>query len=359
MFHVTAKVASTLLIGVAAAAVSTAFPSRIVNAADSCLTEPKGDSAQGKHWYYHIERGTGRHCWYVRGQDDASARADDDKQAASDPAPSPKVNPEAARSFADAHAEISPKVSPQAAQPNSNNAAAAPSVWPAPQAANDAAAGNSAPAQPAPDSALASRWPQSADTAASSPAPQQQPDATLMAADAQDNAVQDNTTNAADTSPPPAASPAPPERPSSSIQKLLMVAFGALTLAGLTGSAVYRLGRRRRRNDWLRERNAWQDAQNPNRPPWVDEPRLHSNQDVADLDDRQPLDDHHTLDDRHVIDDAHALDDRHVREPESDFSLAMGESEAGPDRVEKIEDFLARLTEQLQQELEGTRPHSA
>jgi hypothetical protein len=114
-----------------------------------------------------------------------------------------------------------------------------------------------------------------------------------------------------------------------------MVAGGALTLAGLTGSAVYRLGRRRRRNDWLRERNAWRDAQNPNRPPWVDEPRLHSNQDVADLDARP------------------------VREPESDFSLAMSESEAGSERVEKIEDFLARLTEQLHQELEGTRPHRA
>jgi hypothetical protein len=330
MSHVTAKVASTLLIGVAAATVSTALPSRIVNAADSCLTEPKGD-VQGKHWYYHIERGTGRHCWYVRGQDDTSARDDDDKQAASDQAPPAKVDPAAARTFADAHAEIAPK----AASPDSTNAAAAPSVWPAPQAANTAAsnATATAPAQAAPDSALAARWPQAADTAAPSPAPQ--PDATLMAADARDNTANANAANATDAPPPPAAIPAPPERPSSSIQKLLMVAFGALTLAGLTGSAVYRLGRRRRRNDWLRERNAWQDAQNPNRPPWVDEPRLHSNQDVADLDDRP------------------------VREPESDFSLAMSEGEAGSDRVEKIEDFLARLTEQLHQELEGTRPHRA
>jgi hypothetical protein len=325
MSHVTAKVASTLLIGVAAAAVSTALPSRSVIAADSCLTEPKGDSAQGKHWYYHIERGTGRHCWYLRGQDDASARDDDDKQAASDQAPSAKADPTAARTFADAHAEIAPKT----ASPDSTNAAAAPSVWPAPPAnapANNAAA--TAPAQAAPESALAARWPQAADVAAPSPAPQ--PDGTLMAATAQD----DNA-NATDASSPPSASPAPPERPSGSIQKLLLVAGGALTLAGLTGSAVYRLGRRRRRNDWLRERNAWQDAQNPNRAPWVDEPRLHSNQDVADL------------------------DDRHVREPESDFSLAMSESEAGSDRVERIEDFLARLTEQLHQELENTRPHSA
>jgi hypothetical protein len=180
---------------------------------------------------------------------------------------------------------------------------------------------------------LTSRWPQAADAAAPAPAPQQ-PEATLMAAGVQDNTA---NANAADVPPPPAASSAPPERPSGSIQKLLLVAGGALTLAGLTGSAVYRLGRRRRRrNDWLRERNAWQDAQNPNRPPWVDEPRLYANQDVADLDDHP-----------------------RAREPESDFSLAMNENEAGADRVEKIEDFLARLTEQLHQELEGTRPHSA
>jgi hypothetical protein len=243
------------------------------------------------------------------------------------------VEPATARTFADAHAEIAPKTT----GPDSTNAAAAPSVWPAPQAANapanNAAAGNGASAPAAADSALAARWPQSADAAAPSPSPQ--PDATLMAADAQDNTANANAANPTDAPPPPAASPVPPERPSSSIQKLLMVAFGALTLAGLTGSAVYRLGRRRRRNDWLRERNAWQDAQNPNRPPWVDEPRLHSNQDVADL------------------------DDRHVRAQESDFSLAMSESEAGSDRVERIEDFLARLTEQLHQELENTRPHSA
>ncbi|MBV9462102.1 MAG: hypothetical protein JO141_31930 [Bradyrhizobium sp.] len=340
MSHVTAKVVSTLLIGVAAAAVSTALPSRIVNAADSCLTEPKGDSA-GKHWYYHIERGSGRHCWYQRGQEDGSARTDDDKQAASGEAPSSNADGAAARTFADAHAEIAPKPT----RSDSINAAAAPSVWPSPQASSAPAnnATETAPAQSAPDSALASRWPQSADAAAPSPSPQ--PDA----AHAQDNTVNANTANAnaAEVPPPPAANPAPPERRSSSIQQLLLVAFGALTLAGLTGSGVYRLGRRRRRNDWLRERNAWQDPQNPNRAPWVDEPRLRSNQDVADLDDRQ------------VYDDRHAFDSRRLGEPESDFPLAMSETEAGSDRVEKIEDFLARLTEQVHQELEGTRPHRA
>lgn len=333
MSYVTTKVATTLLIGVAAAAVSTALPSHPVNATDSCLAEPKGDT-QGKHWYYHIERGTGRHCWYQRGQDDKSALADDDKQAASDKAPPANVDAAAARSFADAHAEIAPK----SAVRDSTNAAAAPSVWPAPRAtdsaANSVTPSTGAPALPqtTPSSPLASRWPQAADASptAQPAASTAQPEASLMVADTQDN------TATADTSPPPAAVTAPPQRQIASIQKLALVAFGALTLAGLTGSAVYRLGRRRRRNDWLRERNAWQEAQNPNRPPWVDEPRLHSNQAIADL------------------------DDRHSPAPPSDFSLAMSETEAGSEeRVEKIEEFLARLTRQLHEELEGTRPHNA
>src|SRR6201997_3095139 len=132
MSNLQARLASALLLSVAANAGLMAGPA--ARAADSCIAEPKAESPQGKHWYYHIERGTGRHCWYLRGQDDISASADDDKQATSDQAPPAKVDPASARTFADAHAEIAPK----AASPDSTNAAAAPSVWPAPQAANTA-----------------------------------------------------------------------------------------------------------------------------------------------------------------------------------------------------------------------------
>jgi hypothetical protein len=34
-------------------------------AADTCQTKPGGTSPQGSHWYYRIERSTGRHCWYL------------------------------------------------------------------------------------------------------------------------------------------------------------------------------------------------------------------------------------------------------------------------------------------------------
>ena len=156
-----------------------------------------------------------------------------------------------------------------------------------------------------------------------------------MAADAQAaDATSDVSTDAASQTVPPPMLAAPVERNTGSIQKLLLVAVGALALAGLTGSAVYRLGRRRRRNHWLKERTAWNSAQNPNSPPWVD-PQLGQADTLPDLDEVR------------------------AAAPDSGFSIAMAESEPTDERVEKIEDYLARLTKQLQAELEGPRPNRA
>src|SRR5262245_1941813 len=37
-------------------------------AADECLSGPKGTAPAGSHWYYRVERSTGRHCWYLGAQ---------------------------------------------------------------------------------------------------------------------------------------------------------------------------------------------------------------------------------------------------------------------------------------------------
>jgi hypothetical protein len=34
-------------------------------AADECLRGPNGTSPAGSHWYYRVDRATGRHCWYL------------------------------------------------------------------------------------------------------------------------------------------------------------------------------------------------------------------------------------------------------------------------------------------------------
>jgi hypothetical protein len=380
MSNLTAKIAPILFAGVAAGAVVVALPARAVHAADNCVTEPpKADAPHGKHWYYRIERGTGHHCWYMRGEDEKSADAP--SAAPTEKVASQQPDASSSRSFADARDEVTPRAStannaaPNNAVTNSTNAsptAAAPSVWPNAVAAAPAAPGDTAATAPAstPDtspSPVASRWPQASDNAApaanaaaaansapvaTAPAAANPPDDTATVADAAPN----DAAQVPPAPPPPADLAATPaERQTGSLQTLLLVAFGALALAGFTGSAVYRLGRRSKRNNWLRERNAWQDAQNPHRPPWVDEPRIQPEPAVADLD-QEHFDQQH-------FDQEHFDEPQHI-EPQSGFSLAADETsldEIGPgsERIEKIEDFLARLTQQLHEELDATRPRSA
>src|SRR5215470_8973204 len=35
------------------------------SAADECLRGPNGTAPAGSHWYYRVDRSTGRHCWYL------------------------------------------------------------------------------------------------------------------------------------------------------------------------------------------------------------------------------------------------------------------------------------------------------
>ena len=35
------------------------------SAADDCLAKPNAPSPPGQHWYYHLDRGTHRECWYL------------------------------------------------------------------------------------------------------------------------------------------------------------------------------------------------------------------------------------------------------------------------------------------------------
>jgi hypothetical protein len=35
------------------------------HAADDCLAKPNAAAPDGSHWYYHVDRTTGRQCWYL------------------------------------------------------------------------------------------------------------------------------------------------------------------------------------------------------------------------------------------------------------------------------------------------------
>lgn len=54
-----------LLAALAAMASVHAAPVAAPNSAD-CLAKPNAPAPQGSHWYYHIDRPSGRHCWYQR-----------------------------------------------------------------------------------------------------------------------------------------------------------------------------------------------------------------------------------------------------------------------------------------------------
>jgi hypothetical protein len=60
-----------------------AEPSATPASTESCLAKPNAPAPDGSHWYYRLERGSGRHCWYVRAQDgSAEAKADHGERAA-------------------------------------------------------------------------------------------------------------------------------------------------------------------------------------------------------------------------------------------------------------------------------------
>src|SRR5262245_1380051 len=43
-----------------------AAPEKPDKAVDDCLTSPDGEAPSGQRWVYRIERGSQRHCWYLR-----------------------------------------------------------------------------------------------------------------------------------------------------------------------------------------------------------------------------------------------------------------------------------------------------
>jgi hypothetical protein len=327
MSNVKARLASAFMLSVAASVGLMAGPGSAARAADNCITEPKTETPQGKHWYFRLERGTGRHCWYLRGEDEASARTPNaEPVAAAKPAPSTTGNAPA-RSLVDARAEFAPK----ARADDDGSAPPARSVWPDPQALISApaapattgigpgAGGAAAPAE----SQLTSRWPQASGAPATAA-----PQASLAVADAQPT----ETAATPDVTAEPAQANLPPTREVGSLQKLALVALGALALAGISGSLVYRLAgarwRRKRETRWPQRQPAPSLAEETGGAPWV---APESSPTVPQVDDA-----------REDVGHEGVTADR------IDFVKS-------DDSFEKIEDFLARLTRQLQDELQDTR----
>src|SRR5215475_12604995 len=62
------RLALVVPIILAASVGAISFSATTGDAADECLSGPKGTAPQGSHWYYRVDRSTGRHCWYLGSQ---------------------------------------------------------------------------------------------------------------------------------------------------------------------------------------------------------------------------------------------------------------------------------------------------
>ena len=246
-------------------------------AADSCLTAPKGATPAGSHWYYRIDRVTKRQCWYLREEADT---ADDKFARAAPPASAPAAasaaeDPASAqqrtitrKSISDARAEWVSQQQPRAepakvertvaavpavAVPNSPRAAMPNVLAPAPLSSmrwNDA-----------PTATRTSLNSADLQVAAANPPVAQSPQAQPPQAELVQQPVVDQVV-------PATAADATSAKPTASLQKLFMVMAAALALAGLTVSAIVRIGRMRARRAIRRKRRAmWDSAKTKRRSP--------------------------------------------------------------------------------------------
>ena len=242
----TAKFVSVLFASLIAGApfITASHSAPAPDEAEKCLAGPKGTPPQGGHWYYRVERGTKRHCWYIGDEKEKVARAAPAISSASadsaSPAPPPK-NAGTQRAIADARAELPP---PQMqAEPETSITGQRAAATAANAAGTDnnqrANAWDTNPQSSAQSSLIASRWPESSGVSPSA-SPASAPATDQSAATVQPDAVE---------APAPAIAPvtlaaadSSAARQTGSIQTLLIVIIGALSLAGLMGSAIFRFG---------------------------------------------------------------------------------------------------------------------
>jgi hypothetical protein len=221
------------------------------SAAADCLSGPKDQTPDGSHWHYRIEHPSERHCWYLRKEDDkASQLASPNLTPAAKPVSS-NTEPAIQRSIADAHAELPQGTSVPTVQ---NSSVQGSSVTAVNSVRADTAPANTGIAN-AQTSVIATRWPGQPD--ANSPVSPQAA-ATNPVASAPSNsttavprAVAAVTLATADSS---------SKSQFTSIPVLLTITMGALSLAAVMGSAIFRFGSTR----WTAER----EMRGPRRVDW-------------------------------------------------------------------------------------------
>jgi hypothetical protein len=236
MSNRTAKFVSALFASVLAGAPLGTLSQGAAHAAEECLSAPKGASPEGKHWFYRIDHATKRHCWYLGQRDKHSQTAT--RSSRSEKSAAAKAESSSRRSIADAHAELPATTRIEPANPSDTPIRAAPADQMV------VAENTRAMAAPGPDtqgSVVASRWP---DLPAASAAMSPPPGMTNLAANQASSS--EAAAPAAVAAVPVAAAGSPRQTAPGSIPMLLAVIAGALALAGIIASIVFKFGGARR-----------------------------------------------------------------------------------------------------------------
>jgi hypothetical protein len=257
MSHHSGKLFSTILAAVISGSVLTMVSYGPARADDTCLSGPKATTPRGSHWYYRVEAGTKRHCWYLGEERGKPAQTAAAKPSSPAPASDKPTQPSAAPlqpSVANARAEF-------AGAAANDQAATAVSPVPDTPAANTATA-DAVPAADTSRSTVTTRWPDPAISA-----PPSQP-ASSLAATAKPAAQLLGERS----EPGPAvrvATAFPSQASSYSMPMLLGGLAGALAFAGFLGFAVVKFGSLNRLGQIRRRRESiWDSADNDRPAPW-------------------------------------------------------------------------------------------
>jgi hypothetical protein len=264
----------------AAAGSDTSTPDSSTPAASSsteCLTTPNRESPQGQHWFYRMEPGTNRRCWFLRDQAERASQTVSPRASSSQspfpnvvqplPAatpPAPKTfskNAQASRSLSNAGAESGARST--GVESNGLTVPKTPVFITTGSAGTNRGASAGTDAAQGTSAALSSSGPMDASIAGSSP------DAT--AADGPNTSSNLNTgLSASSASEIPGMANMPQEKPSASLQVLFLVILGALAFAGIIASLTHRMPRIwRRRYARSRRHSIWRGADGGRRGPWA------------------------------------------------------------------------------------------
>jgi hypothetical protein len=248
MKNLAVKFLSAVSAGIVASALVAMIPLSTAGAAEECLTTPKNETTPGEHWYYRVERGTKRHCWYLREEGETSSQAATSTPARrAPPELAPVRETKLARPATDAHAEL--PLPQTLVEADIKTSPTAPATSVDPRGAEQKLSNKASPETA--QSAVASRWPQPRGVLSSVTERPIAP-SFVVASAAPDTNLDAGVDTDTDLTPkvPPVA-PTKVETSAmgtpASFQMLVLGTFGAIAVLSLTGSAFYLMARRRRR----------------------------------------------------------------------------------------------------------------